>query len=34
MFAWNSDIGMDIANRLLWLDRDGCDVRVVYRSPP
>jgi hypothetical protein len=33
MFAWNSDIGMDIANRLLRLDRDGCDVRVVYGAP-
>lgn len=33
MFAWNSDRGMDIARRLVGLDRDGCDVSIIYGAP-
>lgn len=33
MFAWNSDRGMKIARRLVELDRNGCDVSIVYGAP-
>jgi phosphatidylserine/phosphatidylglycerophosphate/cardiolipin synthase-like enzyme len=33
MFAWNSDRGMAIAERLLQLDRYGCDVSIIYGAP-
>jgi hypothetical protein len=33
MFAWNSDRGMTIARKLIRLDRDGCDVSIIYGAP-
>jgi phosphatidylserine/phosphatidylglycerophosphate/cardiolipin synthase-like enzyme len=33
MFAWNSTRGMATARRLVQLDRNGCDVSVIYGAP-
>ena len=33
MFAWNSTRGMAIARRLVALDRDGCEVSIIYGAP-
>ncbi len=33
MFAWNGDRGMKIARKLVRLDRDGCDVSIIYGAP-
>lgn len=33
MFRWNSDRGIAIARKLVRLDRQGCDVAVVYGAP-
>lgn len=33
MFAWNGDRGMNIARKLIRLDRDGCDVSIMYGAP-
>ena len=33
MFRWNSDRGLAIARKLVRLDRQGCDVSVVYGAP-
>jgi phosphatidylserine/phosphatidylglycerophosphate/cardiolipin synthase-like enzyme len=33
MFAWNGDRGMNIARKLIRLDRDGCHVSIIYGAP-
>jgi hypothetical protein len=33
MFAWNGDRGLAIARKLIRLDRDGCDVSIIYGAP-
>ncbi len=33
MFRWNNDRGIEIARKLVRLDRNGCDVRVIYGAP-
>jgi hypothetical protein len=33
MFAWNNDRGTAIAKKLISLDRDGCQVSVIYGAP-
>lgn len=33
MFAWNNTRGMDIAKRLVALDKRGCDVKIIYGAP-
>lgn len=33
MFRWNSERGIAIARKLVSLDRQGCDVRIIYGAP-
>ena len=33
MFAWNNERGETIARKLIRLDRDGCDVSIIYGAP-
>jgi phosphatidylserine/phosphatidylglycerophosphate/cardiolipin synthase-like enzyme len=33
MFRWNSERGIKIAKRVVALDKEGCDVSVIYGAP-